>query len=211
MTTVPTLTACPKLDCKAPITHWHDLDGDPCACNFAINGEPCMHADQDDILCCAPRVTAPLHLPDVDAVARAIHEGDFGLRWDAEAGSFKDAYRRNARAVLDLIAAHQPAWVRVEPGTRIEAGRRCRVERANGGASEFSSITWWTADDDSATTYVLHAPPEPEDPRVEVLAEEMEAEWPHCGHEWPCAGAERFRGAARRAINRLDEMGGEGK
>lgn len=202
-----TLTPCPKLDCRAPITHWHD-HGVIGACTFAMRGKPCQHAAG----CHAPRETAPLHLPDVDTVAQAIYESDHhALPWGQVPAEAQDAYRRNARAVLDLIAAHQPVWVRVEPGTRIEAGQRCRVEYADGDATEYASVVWWTAEDDSTTTYVLHTPPEPEDPRVEVLAEELEAEDPHCDDEWPCAGAERFRGVARRVIARLDEMGGEGK
>ena len=201
---------CTVPDCKAPITHWHCDDG-LYACLSALNGRPCPHGDPP---CYAPRVQPerPLHLPDVDTVARAIYESDHSLpEWEGEDDSVKDVYRRNARAVLDLIASNQPVWKRVEPGTRIEEGQRYRVEYAEGHVVEDVSIVWWIFQDDGTTTaYVLRTlPAEPEDPRVEVLAEEMEAEHPHCDDAWPCAGAERFRGAARRVIARLDEMGGD--
>lgn len=217
MTTLPTLTPCPKPDCKAPIAHWHN-GGAVAACRFVLDGKPCRH---DLPACYAPRETAPLHLPDVDAVAQAIYESNYGPRWDDS--RFKDGHRRNARAALDLIAAHQPAWVPINvddirPGMRVRWVRGNsdtegsftvrdieddRLYFENGKVSRQMPYTWSV---DPRTI-----PAEPVDPRVEVLAEEMEAEWPHCDDEWPCAGAERFRGAARRAIARLDEIGGEGK
>ena len=136
-------TPCPKPDCPAPITHWHNLDGEPCACYFALRGEPCQH-DADKISCYAP---SPRHLPDVDAVERAIYESDHcppwddesdfpSINWDDELDSVKDAYRRSARAVLDLIAAHQPVWKQVEPGTLIKEGTRYRYEAPNGSSYE---------------------------------------------------------------------------
>ena len=207
--TLPTLTPCPKPDCRAPITHWHD--GGIGACLAALRGEPCPHGDSN-IPCYAPRETSPLHLPDVDAVARKIYESDGypTTSWATQVEDVKDSYRANARAVLDLIAAHQPVWQRVEPGTLIKEGTRYRRETLNGSFWErIAAGDFLTGDGiysiDSRTV------PAPEDPRVEVLAEEMEAEYPHCDDEWPCAGAERFRGAARRAIARLDAMGGEGR
>ena len=208
--TLPTLTPCPVPDCRAPITHHHGASsGDLYACTSALNGRPCPH-DQDDP-CYAPRETAPLHLPDVDTAARKIYESDGypTTRWDDESEAVKDDYRRNARDVLDLIAAHQPVWQRVEPGTLIKEGTRYR--RVCADDSSYERI----AESDFISRGVISIDtrtiPAPEDPRVEVLAEEMEAEYPHCDDEWPCAGAERFRGAARRAIARLDAMGGEGK
>ena len=122
---IPTLTPCPKPDCRTPVTHYHgDSSGDIYACTASLNGRPCPHGQ--DSPCYAPRETAPLHLPDVDTVARAIYESARGTNWDDEDDFVKDAYRVHARAVLDLIAAHQPVWHRVEPGTLIKAGTRYR-------------------------------------------------------------------------------------
>ena len=127
--TIPTLPPCTVPDCPAPITHWHGGDGDFYACIPALNGRPCPHDD-----CYAPRETAPLHLPDVDRVARAIYESDDHptTSWATRSEGVKDSYRANARDVLDLIAARQPVWHRVEPGTLIKAGTRYRRETLNG-------------------------------------------------------------------------------
>ena len=131
MTTLP--KPCPKPDCKAPITHWHGSDDDLYACLPALNGRPCPHDDQDTPPCRAPRETPdPLHLPDVDTVARKVYESEHDSRWDDECDSIKDAYRDNARVVLDLIAAHQPVWVEVPKGTLIKAGTRYRLETSYG-------------------------------------------------------------------------------
>ena len=137
--TLPTLSPCPKPDCKAQVTHYHGASsGDLYACTSALNGRPCPH-DQDDP-CYAPRETAPLHLPDVDAVARVIYESARGTNWDDEDDFVKDAYRVHARAVLDLIAAHQPVWKRVEPGTLIKEGTRYRRETPNGSFWERAAV-----------------------------------------------------------------------
>ena len=206
------LKTCPKSYCKAPIIHWHDIDGHVLACHSALNGKPCPHGS-GGLPCHTPRETSPMHLPDVDTVARVIHESDGypTTNWANRSEDAKNDYLANARAVLDLIVACQPVWERAERGTRIENGQRYRVEYANGDAYELTAFGTRSVQDDGTTVYVLRTVPEPEDPRVEVLAEEMEAEYPHCDDEWPCAGAERFRGAARRAIARLDALGGEDK
>ena len=120
--TLPTLTPCPKPGCRAPITHWHN-GGAVVACRFVLNGKPCRHGLP---ACHAPSVTDPLHLPDVDTVARAIYESDYNTNWDGASEGAKDDYLRNARDVLALIAAHQPVWQRVESGTLIKAGTRYR-------------------------------------------------------------------------------------
>ena len=140
----------------------------------------------------------PIALPTVEEVARAIYESDRDV---------EDAYP-SARAVLDLIASRVPVWVPIEPGTAIKAGTRYRIEYRDGRAHEHVA-SFDRKVDASGPLLIDPRTVPPEDPRVEVLAEEMEAEWPHCDDEWPCAGAERFRGAARRAIARLDELGGD--
>ena len=131
---------CTVPDCPAPITHWHD-DGEPCACYFALRGEPCPHG-ADRLHCYAPRATNPLHLPDVEAVARVIYEGDGYPTncWATQSDGVKDDYRRNARDVLDLIAAHQPVWHRVEPAD-ITVGDRVRLVTAQGDESIYT-VTW---------------------------------------------------------------------
>ena len=134
MTTLPTMTPCPKPDCRAPITHWHN-DRAVVACRFVLYGKPCLHGDP---ACHAPRETALLHLTDVDAVARVIYESDGHPinSWATESDSVKDDYRRNARDVLGAIAAHQPVWVEVPKGTLIKAGTRYRRVCADGSTYE---------------------------------------------------------------------------
>ena len=128
---------CPKPDCHAPITHYHgDSSGDIYACTATLNGRPCP--DGQDSPCHAPRATAPLHLPDVDTVARAIYESDGPpTSWATQSEGPKDEYRANAQAVLDLIAAHQPVWQRVEPGTLIKKGTRYRTSYEFTAANDF--------------------------------------------------------------------------
>lgn len=136
--TLPTLTPCTVPDCPVPIAHRHGGDGHLLACHSTLNGRPCPHGDQDNP-CYAPRETSPLHLPDVDAVARVIYEIDdidYGTNWATQSEGVKDGYRRNVRTVLDLIAAHQPVWKCVEPGTLIKAGTRYRRETLNGSFLE---------------------------------------------------------------------------
>ena len=127
---------CPKPDCRAPITHYHgDSSGDIYACAATLNGRPCPHGQGSP--CYAPRETAPLHLPDVDTVARAIYEGDgCPTSWATQSEGVKDSYRAGVRDVLDVIAAHQPVWQRVEPGTLIKEGTRYRRETLNGSTWE---------------------------------------------------------------------------
>lgn len=168
--TLPTLTPCPKPDCKAPITHWHDDFDNLFACYVAMRGEPCTH---DDPACYAPRETAPLHLPDVDAVARKIYESDSypTTRWATELEGVKDDYRRNARDVLGLIAAHQPVWQRVEPGTLIKEGTRYRCEYGNGDAYERIAAGDFLSGNGNISIDPRTIPAEPEDPRVAMVVE----------------------------------------
>ncbi len=136
--TLPTLTPCPKLDCRAPIAHWHGGDsGNLYACSPALNGKPCPHGGGQGYPCYAPRVTSPLHLPDVDAVARVVREAC--ETWEkAEVVGLNDAPLPEtiAQAVLDLIAAHQPVWVEVPKGTLIIEGTRYRLVCADGSSYE---------------------------------------------------------------------------
>lgn len=134
--TLPTLTPCTVSDCRAPIAHWHD-DGVAYPCIDALTEKGCQHSNTyGPSRCYAPRETATLHLPDVDTVARKVYESDHGPRWADEHEHAKDEYRAYARAVLELIAAHQPVWVEVPKGTLIKAGTRCRREASNGTAFE---------------------------------------------------------------------------
>lgn len=132
---------CPKPDCKAPIAHRHASYGALYACHFVLNGQPCPH-DDTDIPCYAPRVTAsPLHLPDVDTVARKIHDAHWPtIDWDAERDDVKDECRAAARAVLDLIAARVRHWQPVEP-IDIKVGDRVRLVTAQGDESIYT-VTW---------------------------------------------------------------------
>ena len=151
---------CPKPDCKAPIAHWYDSFGAPEACNFAMRGKPCA-CDARDIPCYAPRVTSPLHLPDVDAVARVVREAC--ETWEkAELNDLNDAPLPEAiaRAILDLVGARQPVWQRVEPGTRIEAGQRYRRVYADGKVFEGIARCDFLSGN-VATTYVQRTIPAP--------------------------------------------------
>ena len=133
--TLPTLTPCTVPDCPAPITHWHD-GGAIGACTPALRGEPCPHG-AGGLPCYAPRATNPLHLPDVDALAQKVLETC--ETWEkAELNDLNDAPLPEtiAQAVLDLIAAHQPVWKQVEPGTLIKEGTRYRYEAPNGSSYE---------------------------------------------------------------------------
>ena len=148
MTTLPNLTPCTVPDCPAPILY---------ACLSTLNGRPCP---QDDPACYAPRETAPLRLPDVDTVARKIYDTDYDASWDAESDALKGRHRATARAVLDLIAAHQPVWQRVEPGTLIKEGTRYRHECENGEAVECIAVGDFFIGN-SASFYVLRTAPAP--------------------------------------------------
>ena len=151
---------CPKPDCRAPITHHHGYSsGDIYACTATLNGRPCPHGQ--DSPCHAPRETAPLHLPDVDTVARAIYEGDgCPTSWATQSEGVKDSYRAGVRDVLDVIAAHQPVWQRVEPGTLIKEGTRYRHECENDEAVECIAAGDFFIGN-SASFYVLHTVPAP--------------------------------------------------
>ena len=206
------LKPCPKSDCKAPIIHWHD-DGAIIACLAVVNGEPCPHEDAH-IPCYAPRVQPqperPLNLPDVDTVARVIHESDGypTTNWANRSEDAKNDYLANARAVLDLIVACQPVWERAERGTRIEKGQRYRVEYANGDAYELTAFGTRSVQDDGTTVYVLRTVPAPE--TKESIIREFAAELDSIYTE-RTAGDGTWMGVLGTFINRLDALGGEGK
>lgn len=209
--TIPALTPCPKPNCKAPIIHWHDLDGHVSVCRFALDGDPCLHVEAGNFRCYAPRETSPLHLPDVDTTARAIYESDNyypTTSWATQSEDVKDEYRRNARDVLDLIANRQPVWKRVEPGTRIEEGQRYRIEYANGDAYELTAFGTRSVQDDGTTVYVLSTPPTPE--TRDSIVREFAAELDRIYTE-RTAGDSTWIGMLSTFVSRLDALGGEDK
>ena len=159
-----------------------------------LNGEPCGH----DTRCYAPRETSPLRLPDVDAVARVIYESDgCPTSWATQLEGAKYEYRRNARDVLDLIAAHQPVWQRVEPGTLIKEGTRFRHEYENGDAYERIAAGNFRTGDGSISIDPRTIP-EPEDPRVAVVLEFLDQTEP-----------ETHERDARELLARIDAARGD--
>ena len=197
---------CPEPDCKAPVIHWHDIDGHVLACHSALNGKPCPHGS-GGLPCHTPRETSPMHLPDVDDVARVIYESDsYSTSWATESDSVKDDYRANARAVLDLIANRQPVWKRLEPGTNVEKGQRYRIEFADEYASERVSVACWTVPDNRDTYYVLRTVPAPE--TKESIIREFAAELDSIYTE-RTAGDGTWMGVLGTFVNRLDALGGE--
>ena len=204
------LKTCPKSYCKAPIIHWHD-DGAIIACLAVVNGEPCPHEDAR-IPCYAPRVQPqperPLNLPDVDTVARVIHESDGypTTSWANRSEDAKNDYLANARAVLDLIVACQPVWERAERGTRIEKGQRYRIEYVNGDASELTAFGTRGVQNDGTTIYVLRTVPEPE--TKESIVREFAAELDSIYTE-RTAGDGTWIGVLGTLVSRLDALDGE--
>lgn len=203
------LKPCPKSYCKAPVAHWHGVDGQIFACRFGLDGEPCLHVEAGNHRCYAPSVTNPLHLPDVENVAMVIYESDFpAANWDDENDLIKDEYRANARAVLDLIVACQPVWERAERGTRIEKGQRYRVEYANGDAYELTAFGTRSVQEDGTAVYVLRTPDAPE--TKESIIREFAAELDSIYTE-RTAGDGTWMGVLGTLVNRLDALGGEDK
>ena len=197
---------CPEPDCKAPVIHWHDIDGHILACHSALNGKPCPHGS-GGLPCHTPRETSPMHLPDVDDVARVIYESDFNdPQWDDESEGLKDVYRVRAQAALDLIANRQPVWKRVEPGAKVEKGQRYRVEYANGDAYELTAFGTRSVQDDGTTVYVLRTVPAPE--TKESIIREFAAELDSIYTE-RTAGDGTWIGVLGTLVNRLDALGGE--
>ena len=198
---------CPEPDCKAPVIHWHDIDGHILACHSALNGKPCPHGS-GGLPCHTPRETSPMHLPDVEDVAMVIYESDFNTNWDGASEGVKDSYRRNAQAALDLIANRQPVWKRLEPGTKFEVGQRYRVEYAHGHVSEDVSRLCWTVPDNRDTYYVLRTPdaPETRDSIIREFAAELDRIYTE-----RTAGDSTWIGVLGTLVNRIDALGGEDK
>ena len=197
--TLPTLTPCPKPDCPAQIAHYHgDSSGDIYACTATLNGRPCPHGQ--DSPCYAPRETAPLLVPDVDTVARVIYESDDypTNSWATQSEDVKDSYLANARDVLALIAAHQPVWKRVEPGTLIKEGTRYRRVCADDSTYERTASSDFLTDNGSISIDSRTIPAEPEDPRLAVVLEFLDQTEPGT-HERD----------ARELLARIDALGGD--
>ena len=143
---------------------------------------------------------APIVLPTVEEVARTIMLDDGYPHRDP-------AYLTNAQAVLDLIASRVPVWVPVEPGTIIKAGTRYRVETSDGERTEEGTYALdLTADEARWFIDPRTVPAEPKDPRVELLAEELEAASGCCFDSWPCSEADRWYRDARLILARLDAV-----
>ena len=141
---------------------------------------------------------APVVLPTAKEVREAIIAGTKLGGWMPHTA---------AQAVLDLIASRVRHWVPVEPGTLIKAGTHYRIECCDGRANEYvASCDRKT--DESVPVYIDPAtvPAEPEDPRVELLAEELEAASGCCFDSWPCSEADRWYRDARLILARLDAV-----
>ena len=140
---------------------------------------------------------AAVTLPTVEEVLDIIKAGGF--------------YSDTARAVLDFIAARLPVWQPVEPGTTIKAGTRVRDElTTDGEASEWDLSTDITFGDPPDVRRMWldprTVPAEPEDPRVELVAEELHSHG-GCEEKWPCCSVstvENYRHDARDILAKLD-------
>ena len=149
----------------------------------------------------------PIVLPTVKEVRTAIIMAEHDGGW---------IEHTVARAVLDLIASRVPVWQPVEPGT-IRPGMRVRyvatggiegiftVEAVADGRFYFKSGYAWSGMSDHAWFVDPRTvPAEPEDPRVELLAEDLEASGQCCFDIWPCDRADEWRNDARNILARLD-------
>ena len=147
---------------------------------------------------------APIVLPTAKEVREAIIAGTKLGGWMPHTA---------AQAILDLIAARLPVWQPVEPGTVIKAGTVHRLEWAH-KLGEVTAVERTNAHDitigptDPARYYVdpRTVPAEPEDPCVELVAEELhnhggcEETWPRCS----VSTVENYRNDARDLLARID-------
>ena len=138
---------------------------------------------------------AAVVLPMVDEVADVLRSGD-GLPF----------YSDSARDILDLIAARLPVWQPVEPGTVIKAGTRVRRPYLTDSGAVEHILPTDTPANDGWCIDPRTVPAEPEDPRVELLAEELEAASGCCFDSWPCSEADRWYRDARLILARLDAV-----
>ena len=143
---------------------------------------------------------AAVVLPTVGEVVDIIKEGGF--------------YSDTARTILYLFAARLPVWQPVEPGTVIKAGTVTRIEWDERDAHEEVTRSDYTyCQTDLARFYldprtVPAEPAEPEDPRVELVAEELHNHG-GCEEVWPCCSVstvEHYRNDARDLLARLDAV-----
>lgn len=130
--------------------------------------------DLAETLLPAPQPPAVV-LPTVDEVARTIMLDDGYPHREID-----PAYLRNAQAVLDLIAGRVTPWKPVAPGTTIKAGARYRIEWDGDGvrAMERTHAEGFTIDPTDPARYFIDprtVPAEPEDPRVAVVEEWLDA------------------------------------
>ena len=92
---------------------------------------------------------------------------------------------------------------RVTPETLAELRRRTDHEWHPGNRKEHTMTEMTPLYIDPRTV-----PAEPEDPRVELLAEDLEASGQCCFDIWPCDRADEWRNDARNILARLDAAGG---
>ena len=220
-----TLPTCPREDCTAACDHTHVLTtGKPYPCFLQVGGSCTGHQidrNYNTTRCYAPRTPQPqpaaVVLPTVDEAARVIPEA-----W-ANPSSVGSVHLIAAQAVLDLIAARLPVWHPVEPGTAIKAGTRWRCESGEGATlrvEEETAATPYTCRP-SACRYFIDprtVPAEPEDPCVELVAEELhnhggcEETWPRCSVSTadhpnaPYCAVENYRNDARDLLARIDAV-----
>lgn len=186
-----TLPTCPREDCTFAGPH-HDHCRTTGEARDRSEESDCMHcATPKYSRCYALRTPQPqpaaVVLPTVDEVASVV------ARSDPRAATVHGRHIRAAQAALDLIAARLPVWQPVEPQpidpADVRVGDRVRVEWKTGDATvtdveadgdiglltDDGGILWASlAGDrhDRADLYLLHRP-EPEDPRVAVVAKAM--------------------------------------
>ena len=137
-------------------------------------------------------LTYPLD-PRIEAAARAIYtadqqDGDEQC-WDTDTDAIRDTYVRLAKAAADALGGGTVSgwgYYRTKPVV-IEA------RQLVGTNAEIHA----DAADKAA---------EPEDPRVELLAEELEAASGCCFDSWPCSEADRWYRDARLILARLDAV-----
>lgn len=122
-------------------------------------------------------------LPTVDEIARQlldaeVAQGEIDGEWDDLDDYSLDSYLYTAGAVLAMLAARVPHWVRIEPGTDVKAGTHLLLFKPSGEyacviAAQDSELS---PDPNGGTWYVdpRTIPAEPEDPALAVIIEWMD-------------------------------------